>query len=459
MGETVVWSENLTAEERAIRDSFMPRGSYEVQRDALVEAFHKWPRLGWEAGSAAGTWFIMPLLQRGKLDIHGWVVEHPHERAGIGKSTAMEAVASIWGDPTVGRLIRSWNGTLNYLESQMAFLHDLPLFLEELQGTKSTARIDERSAAELTAFIHALALGRGRGRLNRDATMRITSEYNVIAFVAAERSILDYARTTEGVRDRVLTIKPPLGTEKTLEAARENDRLREIVHQHYGHMGDRTKPVIYDLVVRRPDEMVKRYDTMCAVLTTMARVGAEQAGRAARLAKRVAVGWLGLVAMLEACAVEDARDLARTCTLMAWRDIVEGIPAADNVRDQGLDIVREYVAAHQAQVAGFEPVASEGYHDRVTYRIPSEYVGGKAVVDGVECIAVFPEALARFLESRGMSLDTLRRAWNEAGMIVTDASGRTSRTVRLRRRDGESLGSPRCIVFRQADLLGDEHGE
>ena len=44
--------------------------------------------------------------------------------------------ASVWGDPSQGALLQSLNATKVGLERKMGFLHDIPLFGDELQIIK-----------------------------------------------------------------------------------------------------------------------------------------------------------------------------------------------------------------------------------------------------------------------------------------------------------------------------------
>ena len=60
--------------------------------------------------------------------VHLWGVD-----SGTGKTVALMVAASVWGDPTIGSFVKTFDGTTVGLEKTAAFLNNLPLCLDELQ--------------------------------------------------------------------------------------------------------------------------------------------------------------------------------------------------------------------------------------------------------------------------------------------------------------------------------------
>lgn len=85
--------------------------------------------------------------------VHLWGAD-----SGTGKTVALMLAASVWGKPTLGDYISSFNSTSVGCEYMAAFLNHLPLCLDELQLSK-----DDRGRAKFDVYQLAQGLGRTRG--------------------------------------------------------------------------------------------------------------------------------------------------------------------------------------------------------------------------------------------------------------------------------------------------------
>ena len=81
---------------------------------------------------------------------------HFYGQSSLGKSTLVEAAASVWGKGAIPGFVRPWRTTANALEGAAAIHSDTVLVLDEL------GMIDPREAA---AVAYQLAAGSGKGRL------------------------------------------------------------------------------------------------------------------------------------------------------------------------------------------------------------------------------------------------------------------------------------------------------
>ena len=94
--------------------------------------------------------------------VHLWGVD-----SGTGKTVALMVAASVWGDPTIGSFVKTFDGTTVGLEKTAAFLNNLPLCLDELQLAKDLK-------GRTNFDVYKLAQGVGRTRGNRSGGVDLT---------------------------------------------------------------------------------------------------------------------------------------------------------------------------------------------------------------------------------------------------------------------------------------------
>ena len=97
--------------------------------------------------------FAAPLV--GLLDGLPFFV-HLWGGSGAGKTVALMAAASVWGNPATGKLVRSFSSTGVGMEVLAGFLRNLPVCLDEL----GTAKRDD----EFDKIIYLLGEGQGKTR-------------------------------------------------------------------------------------------------------------------------------------------------------------------------------------------------------------------------------------------------------------------------------------------------------
>lgn len=100
--------------------------------------------------------FASPLIER--LGILPFIV-HVWGGTGSGKTVGLMAAISIWGDPEMGKLVRSLNATQVSLGRTASFLHSIPFAGDELQIIKSRWENFDQLIMFLTEGID-----RGRGK-------------------------------------------------------------------------------------------------------------------------------------------------------------------------------------------------------------------------------------------------------------------------------------------------------
>ena len=128
---------------------------------------------------AVSVAFAGPLL--GLLGLEGGGF-HFYGQSSRGKSTLVEAAASVWGKGTIPGFVRPWRTTANALEGAAAIHSDALLVLDEL------GMIDPREAA---AAAYQLAAGSGKGRSGRDGTLRTSMSWRTMVISTGEICLSD----------------------------------------------------------------------------------------------------------------------------------------------------------------------------------------------------------------------------------------------------------------------------
>lgn len=103
---------------------------------------------------------------------------HLRGKSSSGKSTALKAAASVWGDPAA--YVRVWRATANGLEGLAALHNDGVLILDEL------SQCDPREAGEAA---YLLANGQGKARAARNGTARASQRWRLLFLSAGEESL------------------------------------------------------------------------------------------------------------------------------------------------------------------------------------------------------------------------------------------------------------------------------
>lgn len=142
------------------------------------------------AASAAAP--LVKLTHSNSFILHLW------GGTGSGKTVALMAAASIWGNPVVGKLVRTINGTQNAMLKTASFLCNLPFFGDELQTIKTTVGYDR--------LIMNLTEGNDRARMNDGSTMQEQGAWQT-AFLFTGEEPCTRINSGGGVKNRVIEIE------------------------------------------------------------------------------------------------------------------------------------------------------------------------------------------------------------------------------------------------------------
>ena len=110
-----------------------------------------------------------------------------------GKTTILQAAASVWGSGGSSGFVRSWRTTANALESAAATSSDTVLILDEL------GQVDGKDAA---AALYSLSNGIGKSRSTRDGGLREPKSWRVMVLSSGELPIEAKLSEEKGQRAR-----------------------------------------------------------------------------------------------------------------------------------------------------------------------------------------------------------------------------------------------------------------
>lgn len=204
-----------------------------------------------------------------------------------GKSSAIQAAASVWGNGE--RFKRSWRATGNGLEGIAEQRNDTLLALDE---------IGEADPAEIGAVVYAIANGVGRQRAGRTGAALATRHWRVLVFSSGELGLSAHmaegGKTSKaGQEIRLLDIpaQRTFGAWDDLHGLAGGRELSDAVQKasvnHYGHAGP--------MFIRQLLESGE-VDDLPAKFAVLAAQYSHNSGQEARAAERFAL--LGLAGEL-----------------------------------------------------------------------------------------------------------------------------------------------------------------
>lgn len=160
--------------------------------------------------------------------VHLWGVD-----SGTGKTVALMVAASVWGDPTIGNYVKTFDGTAVGMEKTAAFLNNLPLCLDELQLAK-----DSRGRSNFD--VYKLAQGVGRTRGNRGGGVDMTPTWRNCILTTGESPLTGQA-SGSGAVNRVIDIECKADN----VVIHDGMRISSAVKKNYGWAGRKFVETLY----------------------------------------------------------------------------------------------------------------------------------------------------------------------------------------------------------------------
>jgi len=173
---------------------------------------------------------------------------HLHSKeSGLGKTTAMKAAASIWGNPE--DLILDDRDTHNHKMLRSEVLHNLPLFIDEMTNA---------SPKQLSELAYQFTSGKQRGRMTSGANAeRVRGEaWSLLAVTSGNTSVIERIRlfkeNPSAEAQRILEVRVDKKF-KSSDTKVETDVFSEDLENCYGHAG----PIYVQHVINNLSEVKK----------------------------------------------------------------------------------------------------------------------------------------------------------------------------------------------------------
>jgi uncharacterized protein (DUF927 family) len=345
---------------------------------------------------------------------------HLRGTSSSGKSTALKAAASVWGDPA--NYARVWRSTTNGLEGLAALHNDGLLILDEL------SQCDPRQAGEAA---YLLANGQGKARAARTGAARAVQRGRLLFLSAGEESLSALMaragqRTNVGQEIRLADIDADAGagmgafeqlhgveTPAMLAAS-----IKDAATKCHGAVG---VAWLYRIVQERTRLVAFVAEDLRRFVAKVVPLGAS--GQVERVARR-----FGLVAVAGELAAryrltgwqEGESQRAAAACFASW---LEGFGSLGNREERLLlDQVRGFFEVHGA--SRFEDMAATT-DQRIVGR-----AGFFRARDGVREYLVMPEAFKNEV-CKGLDFKTAERLLVAKGWIAPGKDGRPTQKPRL----------------------------
>lgn len=320
--------------------------------------------------------FAAPLL---KVMNHRIFMIHNWGNTRFGKTAALKAALSVWGDPE--GLMGNFNATRVGLEKMASFFTDLPLGIDEKQVAGNKQDFIE-------SLVYMLSLGKSKVRGTKSGGVQNSSSWRSIILTTGEEPIIA-SNSQGGVNTRVVEIYgAPFEDEK---AAR---KMHEITGKNYGFAGEK----FLSALMNRDEfslDIRDLYDTFCREYEGCVKAGMH-------------ISNVALISMTDVLVSEIVFNEIRETALnsaqnMGFKLLGELTEQQEDVNDKAYEFIREWAISNKNQ---FDEDAKQRY----------------GFLDG-RTFYIFPSVLEEALTKRNFSYRKTMRALGEKGLIGRSYTG------------------------------------
>ncbi|MFD3657000.1 DUF927 domain-containing protein [Streptomyces sp. NPDC058620] len=349
-----------------------------------------------------------PLLK--PLDVRSFTVDIS-SRSTKGKTTALQCGCSVWANPSEDApAISNWRGTAFAIEKRLNLVRGLPTFLDETMSVSDETIIDY--------VLYQLPMNQGKDRSGGYAG---ALPWETILMSTGERTILSYTRNQGAAGRALCTTEAPFGNNGGPTAV----STRDAVLQNYGHAGPAFVELVRKGLAREGGR--ERLRLRHKELTEQFRGDNDMTGRRAPM--------VAALALAEAMACETGVLPYDPLPVATWQRVFTSANATDNQAEMAMDVVREYLAAHDFELW------PGGMDQRPPLR---GWLGAVKTTDTETRIAVLPERLRGILDDAGYKLDAVVDTWADAGYLASAVDKKKITYRIVTRFDGRTA---RCFQF------------
>lgn len=307
-------------------------------------------------------------------------VFHLWGKTGTGKTVALKVAMSIWGDPRMGKLVRTMNMTQNSMMSTTAFLNSIPFAGDELQTIKS--RWDNYDQ-----LIMRITEGIDRGRMNELGNQRETKTW-ACSFLFTGEEPCTRLNSGGGAKNRVIEAE----ISDALFDKIAGNEAAAFVDKSFGHAGQTFTDYIQTL-----DDLPDRFKDLFLEVMNVAKTTDKQASSMALilLADRLA----------NECVYDNAEDKLEAEQVKDFLASAEDI----DLSERAYSYIVNYIARNWVR---FET----GDSNR------GEFWGQ---LNSDHCMFNI-DALKKALSAEGFEFDAVKKSWAYKGYLELSKNGRYS---------------------------------
>lgn len=182
-----------------------------------------------EVNAIIASAFAAPLMRF--TGVSGSILSLESPESGTGKSTALRAAQSVWGNPQTG--INALDDTPNSVIKRLEMLNHLPAYWDELRMKEEVSKF--------VKFVFQLAQGKGKSRLHSTATLQNVGTWETLITCATNEALRGHieaatGESTDAGHMRLFEMRcPPLDA-----VGPHNVRMLEIsrIGRNYGRAGE-----------------------------------------------------------------------------------------------------------------------------------------------------------------------------------------------------------------------------
>lgn len=205
----------------ALMRGILPLGSMEKWKEGILPIWQSRPEVA--AFMCVGMASVIIGRQNGDsfvCELHG-----PTE---LGKTKALEVVASMFGLPSTNGLMFIMDSTDNFAENILNALNNVPMCLDENEARRNSFEFQRIKNPE-NSWLYKVTANKGRQRMKSGHEAEAPTRWNTTLLVTGESSMVQ-ENTAEGAQNRLVSI--PITESVTDDFA----KLTRAIKNNYGHM-------------------------------------------------------------------------------------------------------------------------------------------------------------------------------------------------------------------------------
>ncbi len=338
------------------------------------------------AASAASV--LIELVNALPFVFHVWSGE-----SGTGKTVAVMAAMSIWGNPKMGGLVKTMNTTKVGIMRSAAFLYSLPFAGDELQTMK------DRWTSNFDQLIYQITEGvdkvRGKARGGIEETM---TWHNSFLFTGEEP--ITKANSRSGSKNRVIEV------EVEGKLVENGNHTVTVLTENYGFAGKILVEYLQHTETRKIQEEYKRqFDALCQLDTTEKQA---MAMACILVADRILTDLV--FTDEEALSIEDVKKYLRSAKEV-------------DIAERAYETVMNWIAKNPVRFQN--PVGPDATNKGEAW--------GK--IDGIDSemqvAVVNKDVLCSFLEQTGFDYAAVSKKWAAKAYLIRNSQGKFIHNTRV----------------------------